>query len=652
MDYLYIPTTTLNFNNILSTGSISPVTVYAARKFGYKQFEVVEPNPFKNVLLLYSRYPEFTIEDADRDSHPLVLRIPYNHLPRTLKKHFCHKADVTIYSCDQTIYFAPASVDIFFSSPSARQTALAKSEPSLTTKLVELYQPLIRVPQPGEVDAFEWSDKILEGILDGDREETLRSCDVDDRINRLKGFACGYIIGAYNSVDANISRLRSNFRVLRNEISALLNDPSRKHSETLHRDIEFSCKTLEQFFSKVDVGGQRFSPDQGDEIGIANGKITDIRDRYQTISRATLSLVDLINDYCLISEFRGQLDEERLDVAIAGAKIIRSLIGTQWDSCPHKQYINALLNNIKSGSAFDFDDSKSHAMQSFAAFVMKGDDLEKLEAFLTAHGIGDFRMAFSLWGAMFGFSKIPKTFYNIPFQHGDTAYASKIFAYIHSIVHGLPLIELEKPTILDKENLLGDTVASNKKSSEALLDQLHKQLPGSMPWRKKLYELLDACHGLTTEFIKKLRGMKVNYLGPKPGKGTNKKAVVGFFMDAFNSQQSASLKFLFPAESPQTIKFWDDPQAWEFIQQAVPYKDQRRFMETLKWFQREWKDPNSKYYGWLNEEAMGTIRKKPLEERTNYDAIEAFCGVLNRNGDLCNGPLDNVRSLLLTRYPN
>jgi hypothetical protein len=49
----YIPTSSLNFNNIMSCEAISPVAFYSKRNFGYKIFEKVELNSFDNSVLLF-----------------------------------------------------------------------------------------------------------------------------------------------------------------------------------------------------------------------------------------------------------------------------------------------------------------------------------------------------------------------------------------------------------------------------------------------------------------------------------------------------------------------------------------------------------------------------------------------------------------------
>ncbi len=73
MEKLYIPTTTLNFNNILSTESISPKSFYENRNFGYKRFEIVEPSGLENSLIAYSKIPHFEINDSELDNYTLII---------------------------------------------------------------------------------------------------------------------------------------------------------------------------------------------------------------------------------------------------------------------------------------------------------------------------------------------------------------------------------------------------------------------------------------------------------------------------------------------------------------------------------------------------------------------------------------------------
>lgn len=647
MQYLYLPTTTLNFNNLMSTGSVSPAALYAVRMFGYKQFDAVAPNPFKNILLLYNQFPLFTINDISRDSHPLVLRLLTERLPKSLTQQSSKIADIGVFSCAETIYFDPSSADLLFLTPEARQVTMAKAEPSLTTKLIDIFQPYIRILDQGEVATFDWSPNLIQDIKDESEASHQTRCEEDNRINRLKGFACGFILGAYKSIDPNVAGIRSKFRSLRNEVSAMLNERSLQYPGALRKDVEFACTTLDRFLAEADLGTRRFSLDKGDMVGITDGAVTDVRDHNDIGAHNIQLMLQLVNNYCLSSEFSGQLDEARLDVAMAGAKAIRAIIGDQWEGSPYKKYINALLNNIKSGSAFDFNESNSLVLQSFAALVLKGDDLEKLEAFLIAQGVGDLRVSFGLWGALFGFSKIPKTVYNLPSQLGDSAYSKEMHAFVHSLVHGIPAHQLKRPAPIRTEE-----PAPPPTPPMDWIGRLQQELPGSSVWAEKLGQLMRASGGLSSRFIVALRKLKVADLGANPKKGTSKTAVLKFFEDALASQPKSALpqEGLLPLDMPQECVFWKDDRAWDTIRDAIPPRGQRRARDTLTWFQREWQRADSKYYGWANADAKSVVRDKRLEERTNEEAIAAFCAVLERNKDVRDAALLNVRRRLSARY--
>ena len=51
----YIPTTSLNFGNILSTESISPKSFYEKRGFGSSRWFSIEENKFGTITLMYEK---------------------------------------------------------------------------------------------------------------------------------------------------------------------------------------------------------------------------------------------------------------------------------------------------------------------------------------------------------------------------------------------------------------------------------------------------------------------------------------------------------------------------------------------------------------------------------------------------------------------
>ena len=72
---LYIPTTSLNFNNILSTESISPKGFYALRGYGYSRWFSIPENDFDGAILLYESPAVHVRPKSDLENKFCVPRI-------------------------------------------------------------------------------------------------------------------------------------------------------------------------------------------------------------------------------------------------------------------------------------------------------------------------------------------------------------------------------------------------------------------------------------------------------------------------------------------------------------------------------------------------------------------------------------------------
>ena len=123
---LYIPTCTLNFNNIFSTESISPAAFYLKRDFGIKRYYKVEANNLDNVVLLYTKYPHFSASEGDMENSPLVLEIDTEDYVSDKFQKVYGQDGVDVYICKSTIYFNPFHFKVFFQSWQDRQSVLTK----------------------------------------------------------------------------------------------------------------------------------------------------------------------------------------------------------------------------------------------------------------------------------------------------------------------------------------------------------------------------------------------------------------------------------------------------------------------------------------------------------------------------------------------
>ncbi|MCQ2198108.1 MAG: hypothetical protein MJZ19_00090 [Paludibacteraceae bacterium] len=256
---LYIPTCTLNFNNILSSESISPLGFYARRGFGNKRFYPVCANDNEQVILLYNKYPRFKVEENGLENYPMVIEIETNDY----KEGFFEKAQeydgVEIYLCYHTININPFHCRIYFNSYQERYSVLSKAELSLENKFYKFYDANIII-KPNEKkswnvplgkqnnDEFEWNSSF------SDCEIKNGSIDVRRDIlqDRIKGFIYCYLIGANNSVSNEIGKLMALSRKLRNTLSAVVSSPNRRPTQTQDDAILNGIKEFNEIYSSID----------------------------------------------------------------------------------------------------------------------------------------------------------------------------------------------------------------------------------------------------------------------------------------------------------------------------------------------------------------------------------------------------------------
>ena len=260
---LYIPTCTLNFNNILSSESISPLGFYARRGFGNKRFYPVCANDKEQAILLYSKYPRFKVEDNDLENYPMVIEIESNDY----KEGFFEKAkehdSVETYVCYHTINLNPFHCRIYLNSYQERQGVLSKAEQSLENKFYKLYAATIEV-KPEEKKSFWDNAKTLFSLSEEDDfawSPSYSDCEIknepidvrnDVLQDRIKGFIYCYLIGANCSVSNEIGKLKALSRKLRNTLSAVVNSPDKRPTQIQDNAILNGIKEFNEIYSSID----------------------------------------------------------------------------------------------------------------------------------------------------------------------------------------------------------------------------------------------------------------------------------------------------------------------------------------------------------------------------------------------------------------
>ena len=175
----YIPTTTLNFNNILSSESISPKAFYALRGFGYPSWESIPENNVDNAIILYEKPFYFTRPESDMEDHPMLIEI-------CTDEQFPSVYSGIVY-CDHTIYLSIGGTRFIFFSEQDKRVTLSRSEHSIETKFYEwIWEKRITVKY------FPYIKKRTIQLSIGLNRSAIEK---DYRINKMKGLLYGFFIG-------------------------------------------------------------------------------------------------------------------------------------------------------------------------------------------------------------------------------------------------------------------------------------------------------------------------------------------------------------------------------------------------------------------------------------------------------------------------
>lgn len=131
----YIPTSSLNLDNILQAECISPESFYAQRLFGYRYLEQLDQlRPFRQIILFRSPV-SFTINDPDRYNYPVLIEFEGSNQDQDFVS-----VEEGIYLCKHTIQITPSNCRIFFFSESAYNLTVVNTKSNKTIKYFEKYQ--------------------------------------------------------------------------------------------------------------------------------------------------------------------------------------------------------------------------------------------------------------------------------------------------------------------------------------------------------------------------------------------------------------------------------------------------------------------------------------------------------------------------------
>lgn len=421
---LYIPTTTLNFDNILSSESISPKAFYGKRGFGYKTWETVDENNLENGIVLYKQPFSFTRQDNGFDDYPMLveMEINQNECDRFIK---CEDWG---YIVNHTLYLTPVTSRFIFFSSEHENITISKAKINPEVKSLALYvkrfdvKTFPKMQRQIEVEDFETVNM-----------EALKS---DFYLNKMKGFMCGYIIGRIRSLNkGDIDDLQC-FYDLGKRSASRISGLSEEENDELLMWKESYALAMKWIGCLEMKGNKKYSV--FDEKGVpeitTNGvKLQNINCHISNIAEYKM----LVNDVFLSEKYNGKINVFKRDLVKDVREKTKSLYGNEWENSKIQTYLDAMCNYV-AGEIFT-QPWTDGVLSSITAVIMKGEDWDGLFRFMVSKGMCDYRYAFGLYGALNGFANLTRDFTDILFAFKNKQYVWNVYKEIHRQLTGVEL---------------------------------------------------------------------------------------------------------------------------------------------------------------------------------------------------------------------
>ena len=456
----YIPTSSLNLDNILQAECISPESFYAQRLFGYRYLEQLDQlRPFRQIILFRSPI-SFTINDPDRYNYPVLIEFEGTNQDQAFVS-----VGEGVYLCSHTIQITPSNCRIFFFSESEYNLTVVNTKSNKTIKYFEKYQiyPSCSFPHfcelkiPTNVPSMELG--INEEIFTDKAKGALYAwmLGLKSSVNKELAIKINLAQSLYNILTSlgrnpdSYSRLKPNLDSLIEQFK-LVDEIEKLNKQTYDANFEkelgrfgFLKSCLILFLKKWDCWDYlnaklcnrwncSFLPDTKDLTSGQDFLIlrTEIENRTRKSLAAYQSRIDFTNfSKVNISKYSVTISNAPL-VSIALKCIIdnkwtceylmanrieayKVLMGNVvaylknnmgeeiWDNSRERTYINELY-------AFLYDPSRSFnlsfynkELEAISAFLVKGNSYLEIRSYLKINEIEDYTLPLVLWGALSGY---------------------------------------------------------------------------------------------------------------------------------------------------------------------------------------------------------------------------------------------------------
>ena len=621
----YIPTSTLNISNILSSGSISPYSFYVKRQFGIKSFEPIkECERFKDQIVLFRKYPLFSIV-SDKESYPVCIKIeiPDNMvIPSNIPD---------VFYTTKTIYISPSNITFVFENEEYLKKSLFWIDISDEAKFFDQYKDKF-ILRDSLSETFTLTSNILDNLIIEQTIDIETEVIKDWKIDKIRGAMCGLFIGT-NGFDCfdgiGTGYKRNKIKELFSQLLQIFDGRAKLVTQT----SQLEKSALSEFAKKEQRICQLCSVSTLGQLKILYNE--DKKERVDFYNQLLNRI--LVNSDSLTQQ----------GVSEEGGKLLSTLYGNRWKSSFDYSYLIQLYNNVTRYDNFDLDSNESIILRSFAAFVQRGiGEWDKLRDYLNERNetLPDRRFIYGLYGAVSGFSTLSKTLTDTA-DISDKALNEFILDMNESSMIDNDNVAIGKK---DVEEARDDPEVSSKEIEESELlgakdeIELHVWQQGIKLFatnnaikrdKKKLSSALEEAlieNGNNTDYFVFLKllatyeGWSSNSKGPNtvwlrmqehfvPDYFSRLGIIKPKAIQKVNETKNSPSLFGSSFEGNEEVlnikkAFYEDNNAWNTIKTMIPLQIREKTQKDFMWLQQEYqKGDNSKYYAKASRENSTVI---------------------------------------------
>ncbi|MBP1153297.1 MULTISPECIES: hypothetical protein [unclassified Paenibacillus] len=390
---LFYPTTSLNFNDMLATESISPKSFYDIRGFGTKRHFETEMSISPDYLTFFSTPPRFKLisnQESEYDEYPIILE-----LELTDCEHY-HRINDEIYIYPKTVYFDEKTVKFRFFDELHVKKVLAKSKIVEEVKTVHKYRNNFILITENILKEY-----IIDNLeVDPSNIEVVRKQVANDRLyNKIKGLLYAFLYKYYSSLeDSDVNEL---VEYIDKAISL-----AHKLPFPYSNFIEDGLKLVGKYvWSAPKIHNYDFSLIRH----LTNNRTIEFN-HIEVISAIELKIYESITNRLIDKGNNLELELKKEDLIN-----IRMIV--QENAPDLMAQYNADINIINErlfnrNYQVDINSINSLVLKSFLLFLLKNRNIEELELLISQHGLRYNFLIYGFIGTSSGFSGLSRIITN------------------------------------------------------------------------------------------------------------------------------------------------------------------------------------------------------------------------------------------------